>query len=405
MYFCLLIFSFLLNLSVAQTEIQIQNNLSVQSFGKAEQAENKRTGYLGRSFLPSISFEVGQERFQTGRYKSFSNPYGLLEARFNLFKGGRDQLESGVRDLQAKIGTFNLSLAVRDEINKVRKFQWQIIHNNELVRILEKEKKDNSKLKEQATRRASSGVSTKSDVLEFTIHESELEETIESLLHENKILKIGLLPLLGLDSDSSLEFSQTLIHEHDEALLIKKFDSKQNLQVKKLDADYESFNLQKKLINRWWTPSLDLYGGYYLYTLRDRDYLALRERDDRVIGLRLSFELFDGLKSYNQGTAAHYQAESKRLMVKHVERQNEAQTLMYQEDLKHTHEVMHYVQDRISKSKDYLKVTLQEYDRGFKNSLDALSAMQRYYRYEKQYLEKKKEYQLIKADLLALTGE
>ena len=66
---------------------------------------------------------------------------------------------------------------------------------------------------------------------------------------------------------------------------------------------------------------------------------------------------------------------------------------------------MHYIEDRIKKSKDYLKATLDEYDRGVKNSLDALTAMQRYYRYEKQYLEKKKEYQVIKSDILALRGE
>ena len=92
-------------------------------------------------------------------------------------------------------------------------------------------------------------------------------------------------------------------------------------------------------------------------------------------------------------------------MARHIERQTDAQYIMYQEDMKHTHEVMHYIEDRIKKSKDYLRITLEEYDRGVKNSLDALTAMQRYYRYEKQYLEKKKEYQLIKADLMAIQGD
>jgi outer membrane protein TolC len=133
--------------------------------------------------------------------------------------------------------------------------------------------------------------------------------------------------------------------------------------------------------------------------------VAYNARDDRVIGLRLSFELFDGLKSQNQSTATEYQAESKRLMARHIERQTDAQFLMYQEDLKHTHEVMHYVEDRIKKSKNYLTATLQEYDRGVKNSLDALTAMQRYYGYEKEFLMRKKEYQTIKSDLLAILGE
>ncbi len=405
MYFFLSLIVLIVSPTFAQSDGQLQNNLSIQSYGKAKDAEKVRTGFLGRSFLPYLTFELGQERFQTGRYQSYSNPYGLLEARFNLFRGGRDKLESNIRDHQAKIGSFNLDSAVREELNKVRKLQWQIIYNNELIKVIQNEKIENGRIKEQATRMAKSGVATRSDTLEFTIHDSELEESLESLNHENKILKIALLPLLGLESEEGLQFSESLEHQHDDALLQRKFSSKSYPQVARLNSEYESYDLQKRSINRWWTPSLDLYGGYYLYTLRDRDYLAIDARDDRVIGLRLTFELFDGMRSYNQGTSIHYQAESKRLMARHTERQTDAQYIMYQEDMKHTHEVMHYIEDRIKKSKDYLKVTLQEYDRGVKNSLDALTAMQRYYRYEKQYLEKKKEYQIFKADLLAIIGE
>jgi outer membrane protein TolC len=396
---------FLFSSAFVQADVPLHNNLSIQSYDKANESAKVKTGYLGRSFLPSLTFELGQEKFQTGRYKSYSNPYGMLEAKLNLFRGGRDNIESGIRDLQAQIGKYNLDSAGIDELNKVRKIQWQIVYNLELIKIVERERIENSKLKEQAIRRARSGISTSSDTLEFMIYNSQLEETIESLNHENKILKIGLLPLLGLDSSEGISFSQSLEHEHDDIVMKKTYSSIKNPQVQTLNAEYESFNLQKKSINRYWTPSFDLYGGYYLYTLRDRDYVAYNARDDRVIGLRLSFELFDGLKSQNQSTATEYQAESKRLMARHIERQTDAQFLMYQEDLKHTHEVMHYVEDRIKKSKNYLTATLQEYDRGVKNSLDALTAMQRYYGYEKEFLMRKKEYQTIKSDLLAILGE
>ena len=396
---------FLLSSVFAQTDVSLPDNLSIQSYDKANESAKVKTGYLGRSFLPSLTFELGQEKFQTGRYKTYSNPYGMLEAKLNLFRGGRDNIESGIRDLQAQIGKYNLDSAGRDELNKVRKIQWQIVYNLELIKIVERERIENSKLKEQAIRRARSGIATSSDTLEFMIYNSQLEETIESLNHENKILKIGLLPLLGLDSSEGLSFSQSLEHEHDDIVMKKTYSSIKNPQVQTLNAEYESFNLQKKSINRYWAPTFDLYGGYYLYTLRDRDYVAYNARDDRVIGLRLSFELFDGLKSQNQSTATEYQAESKRLMARHLERQTDAQFLMHQEDLKHTHEVMHYVEDRIKKSKIYLTATLQEYDRGVKNSLDALTAMQRYYGYEKEFIQRKKEYQIIKSDLLAILGE
>jgi outer membrane protein TolC len=384
---------------------ELQNNLAIQSYDKAKEAEKVRTGFLGRSFLPSVGLELGQERFKTGPYQVYTNPYAYLEGRFNLFRGGRDSLESQYRDLQANIGKFNQDQASRDELNKVRKLQWQIIHNIELIKILEQERSQNAKIREQANRRAQSGVSTKTDVLEFAIYDSELEESIESLKHENLILKTGLRPLLGMTGSEELTFAQSLEHQHDEELIVKKHSSKNNPSVARIEAESEGFEVQKKVWNRWWTPSVDLYGGYYLYTLRDRDYLSIQDREDTVVGVRLTLEIFDGMKSYNQSTSTHYQAESKKLMARHMERQTDAQFIMSQEDMKHTHEVMHYIEDRIKKSKDYLSFTLKEYDRGVKNSLDALVAMQRYYRYEKQYLEKKKEYQIIKADLLAILGE
>lgn len=380
-------------------------NLSVLGQRQNVESEKVKKGHLGRSFLPSLILEGGQERFQTGHYKQYNNPYGMLEARLNLFRGTRDLIESETRDLSAKIAEHNQTSTFRDQLSKVRKIQWQIIYNNELGNILEKERKQNSKIKSQAERRASSGVATRSDTLEFTIYDSELEEGIESLKHENKILKIGLLPLLGLENDHDLQFDVELQHQHDDLLLTKNFSSKTHPTVLSVEAEYENYKLQKRSSNLWWTPKVDIYAGYYLYTLRDRDYLSIRERDDRVIGVRLTMELFDGLKSSNSATVSHYQAEARMLQGRFLEKQTNAQYLMLKEDLLHTHEVMHYIEDRIKKSKDYLRITLDEYDRGVKNSLDALLAMQRYFKYEKQYLEKKKEYQTIKTDLLALRGE
>jgi outer membrane protein TolC len=381
------------------------NNLSIQGKTQAVEAEKVRQGYLGRSFVPSINLDLGQEQFQTGRYRNYTHPYGALEARLNLFRGGRDRIESEIRDLSFKSAEHNRSAVFRQELNQVRKIKFLIIYNNELIRILEDEFQQNKKFQAQAERRGRSGVASRSDVLEFTIYNSELEEGIESLKHENKILKISLFPLLNVNSADELTFAPGLVHEHDDQLMGKTFEAKKHPEIVAKKNEYEGFKLKKQSTGLWWTPSLDIYGGYYLYTLRDRDYISQSARDDRVIGARITFELFDGMKSINEKSAAHYQAEAKNLEAQYLEKKTDAQYLMLKEDLMHTHEVMHYVQDRIKKSKDYLRITLDEYDRGVKNSLDALTAMQRYYRYEKQYLEKKKEYQTIKADILALRGE
>lgn len=410
-----MLFAFLLALVSSQVlanessksalDLALEKNLSIHSFDKAREAAESKKGFLTRSFYPTLNLELGQENFQTGPYQARTGPYGMLEARFNLFRGGKDRMESELRDVISQSAQYDQELAVRGEINKIRKLQFQLMYNSELITILENELVVNKRIMNQALQRAKSGVTSRTDGLEFTIYESELVEGIESLQHENKILKIGLRPLLGLSEEEAIDVKTILEHQHDDDLLVKKYSFTTHPDVASLDAEVRKLNLQSKMNERWWTPSLDLYGGYYLYTLRDRDFPQPRDRDDTVVGLRLTMELFDARKGSREAIASAYQAESKRLMARYAEKQTAAKFLMLQEDLSHTHEVMHYVLDRIKKSKEYLNLTLKEYDRGVKNSLDALTAVQRYYRYEKQYLDKKKEYQLIKADILSILGE
>lgn len=406
--FVLLTMTFSVSLFAGELDLAQQmdaKNLSLKGHDLQIEAEKVKQGFLLRSFLPTLTVDFGQERFQTGRYREYGNPYGMIEARINLFRGGRDSIERDIRALEKRIAEHGRDSAFRDQLNKVRKLQWQIVYNTVLIQILEEEKKQNSKIKAQAERRARSGVTSRSDTLEFTIYNSELDEGIETLKHENEILKVGLLPLLGVESTKELSFQTALKHEHDDILLTKPYDAKSHPDVSSMMNQYEAQTLAQRSQKLWWTPKLDLYGGYYMYTLRDRDYISQEARDDRVIGARLTIELFDGMRAQNQASASFYQAEAKRLQGQFTEKETASKYIMLREDLLHTHEVMHYIVDRIAKSKDYLKVTLDEYDRGVKNSLDALTAMQRYFKYEKQYLKKKKEYQVIKADLLSLRGE
>lgn len=386
--------------------VDIKNNLAIQSMKRDQKASEVKEGHLDRSFFPELSLVVGEEYFNVESIPSRTEPYGFLEARLNLFRGGRDKLKSEIFQIQSRIANLRTDLVSRDEVNKARKLQYQIISNNELVAILQREKEENSKIKSQASRRAGSGVTSRTDTLEFNIYDSELEESIESLKHENKILRIGLLPLLGVDSENELTFPNKLDHQHDDVLLALNLAIDKHPNVARLKLEHELFSKEKSINKLYWTPSLDLYGGHYNnFELINREFRERSRLDAQVVGLRLTFNLFDGRKSSVEATSDQYKAEAKRMMAMHTERQTQAKFLMLKEDLIHTHEVMHYILDRIKKSKDYLRLTLKDYDRGVKNSLDALTAMQRHYKYEKQYLEKKKEYQMIKADLLAIIGE
>lgn len=385
--------------------LDLSENQAVLSLKTDEKATAAKEDYLLRSFLPELTLVVGEEHFKVESINPKTEPYGYLEARFNLFKGGKDQLTSEIIKLKSGLSRTQTDLRAREELNKIRKIEFEIIFNNELLTILQREKNENLKIRGQANKRSASGLATRTDSLEFTIYDSELEETIESLKHENKILKIGLAPLVGIETEQ-LVFPTSLEHQHDEALLSRVESFKNHPKVVSLKSENEILLKERSIERRFWLPSVDIFGGHYNnYEMINKDYRERNRLNAEAVGIRLTFELFDGLKSSVEATSNQYKAEAKRLMAQYTERETEAKFNMLKEDLIHTHEVMHYVLDRIKKSKEYLKFTLNEYDRGIKNSLDVLTAMQKYYGYEKNYLEKKKEYQMIKADLLALVGE
>lgn len=400
---CILFFLF--SLSFQSFGQDLSQNLRIQGAQKSEESLKAAEGHLGRSFLPKLRLAFGEEHFKVETVPQKTEPYGFLEARINLFRGGKDALRSEVMKLRSGLGALKSNLSSREELFKVRKLQFEIIFNNELIVLLEKERAANEKIKLQASRRAASGISTRSDILEFAIYDSKLEESIESLKHENKILKIGLGPLLGIPTEN-LTFPQTLNHDHDEALFTRAVSFEKHPQILSLKHQSEILDRERSIDRRFWLPSLDLYAGhYYNYHMINKDFRDFERLSAQGVGVRLTFELFDGLQSTVKATQKAYQAESKRILAQHAEKNTGAKFEMLKEDLLHTHEVMHYVIDRIQKSDDYLKLTLKEYDRGVKNSLDALTAMQRFYGYERDYLEKKKEYQLIKAELAMMLGE
>lgn len=383
----------------------VEGNLRWRSHAEARAGAEERTGALERSFLPTLSLEAGQEQFQTGSYASRLEPYGKLEARLNLYRGGRDGIDEHLRELRLRRATQAMDRDQREELRQVRRLRHEIIYNRQLRELRQRELAACQRVRTQVEQRVRSGVISRTDVLEFSLHESELTEEIEALEHENRIHLIGLRPLLGLAPDAALEIAGNLEHEHDDELMGRAVPLTPTPAVAVLTADAELVALERKSEARWWVPRVDLYGGQYLYTLRERDYISQRRRDDTAIGVRLSMELFDGGAAGAEASALAFEARAKELRAQHADAQARASFRMLQEDLRHTHEVIHYVLDRIAKSRDYLARTLTEYDRGVKNSLDALAALQRYYRYEQQHLEKKKEYQLLKAELMAQVGE
>lgn len=379
-----------------------ENVSGAESFADSARA---RTGSLRRSYLPTVEAQAGAERFQTGRYPYRGEPYGGVEAKVNLFRGGRDKLEEGARESQWRGAQAGAKKSYEAELTQARKAFWELVSLRETAALLKEALVENETHVQMASRRIARGLAAETDRLEFQIYASQLEEEVESLEHETLLVQLRLAAVLGADAAAQFTTPPAIPHDHDDALLDAEFNPANYPDVAQGKADAEAAGFQKSSARLWWTPSVDVYGSHFLYTLRDRDYPGQGIRDDRVIGARLTLPLFDGLKSNAEANAWAAQAEGYRRQAGQRARATAAQVAITKEDLKHEHELVHNSEERIAQGKRYLALTLDEYGRGVKNSLDVLGAAQRRTAFERQYAERRREYQTVRCDLLALLGK
>lgn len=382
-----------------------ENNRNVRAVRQAAEAARGRTGFAQRSFLPHLAAEAGQETFKTGVYDQRSQPYGGVEASLNLFRGGRDSLEENVREGQAKLAETLAKKLQIEELAKARKIYWRLAMNGELIASLEDAKARNEKVLESAQRRINRGLTTDTDRLEFEMYGLELQEEIESLTHEMLLLELELAPVLGQLEGTRFATVKAIPHQHDDELLSQEPQPGNMPDVATAREQASLAKFQGSLAARGWTPALDIYAGHHLYTFREREYVLQSERDDQVAGIRLKMALFDGLEPRAAARAFRKQSEAYRNQADHQSETVRARVRIAQEDMKHEDELIHSSERRIELGKKYLALTLDEYDRGVKNSPDVLGALQKWVNLNREYAERRREYQAVRAELLQLLGQ
>jgi outer membrane protein len=382
-----------------------ERNQNVKSAILSEEAASARTGYFARSFLPRLLIEGGAENFETGIYRRLTQPYGLLEAKVNLFQGGRDYLEEQIREGEYLSARSQSRKLQNQELLEVRQAYWTLVYQSEEIEIHKKAVEQNEKYLAAANRRIQRGLTTETDRLDFQINRDVLKEELESLEHEVLLTEIKLQSLLSTAEGQKFKGADQIPHDHDEQIMSFGLDSASNADVMELQAAEQIARSRSASTHRWWMPSLDVYAGYYLYTLRDRDYVDQALRNDTVAGFRLTLHLFDGFESIRQASASGKQAEAQEGKAYQETRKAHAKLRLVQEEMKHQHELIHTAEGRIELGQSYLSRTLGDYDRGVKNSVDVLGALQRLIQFKSRYAELRRDYQQSKAELLGMLGK
>lgn len=367
-------------------------------------AARSRERSLLRSFLPTASVDAGAERFQTGNHGGMTQPYGSAEARVNLLRGGRDRWHERRLAGLAALTSARSDVELASMIAEARHAYLRLVHAREMGMLIKDALLENQRLLERADRRIRRGLATETDRLEFELGGSQLKEDEESFAHSELQLRLRLAALLGLPAGAEITTAHRLEHVHDESLLGRAFEPGAHPEAAQLAAQGEAARADSKAASLWWAPSLDAYAGKYLYTLRDREYPSARHRDDFAVGGKLSLRLFDGGAERAEARARRLEAEAAGKSLAQRRNDLRARVRIIEEELKHDHDLVHFAEDRIELARRYFNSTLDEYERGVKNSLDVHAAAQRLLGYRRQLAERRRDYGLTKTELLKEHG-
>ena len=386
-------------------ELVNKKNQHVSGAALKREAAERLTGFLARSYIPTLEAHVGGESFRTGSVAGETQPYGALELKLNLFRGGRDALEESTRQAQSRVARAGFEQTRLQELTQARHSYWALVYYREQVTLIDDALKQNETNLAAGNKRIKAGIATETDRIEFEMYRVQLGQDRARMILGAANSQRALNVLIGRAEGTPLETTQTLPHQHDDVILDAALETQTHRDIQALVAEGEIANSQQQLAYRWWAPSLDLYGSYSLYRFQDRSNTLLADRFEAAAGITLRMNVFDGLQSVASGDSSRLRAEGVRQETAQTARELSANFEGAKQELRLTHDLIHAGEQSVETGAEYLKRTQAEYARGVKNSPDVFSATEKYVNLRRRYAEIRRDYQIAKSDLLAILGK
>ena len=381
-----------------------KRNSRVQGAGLLKESAQAGQGHLRRSYLPTLSATLGRESYVTGTQDERADTYGGLDARLNLFRGGRDRWRDEMHEARVKSATAAAESTLRGELKRARGEYWQLVSGREMTKILEAALEENRRNLTAAERRIRAGAATETDRIEFEMHQIELEQDLARTRLQSENSQRELAVRLGLDDETEIITSLKVDHDHKDDLLMANYQPSEHPVVSTLAGRAEEAKFRAMELGLWWSPSLDVYAGYDLHPFREREYEPEKERYESVLGVRLTVNLFDGWISRAESQQYRLEAAGLAREAGQTAREVDAQIDNARAALRLTHELIHRSEDGLKRASSYLTRTLDEYRRGVKNSPDVLSASDRNVAMKRRFAELRRDYQLARSELLETLG-
>lgn len=379
-----------------------EKNGNVAAARNSHLAAKERTGFLRRSFLPTISARTGTESARVGSERHSNMNYWTAEGKINLFRGGRDKLEENILSRKSEMAGHEANREIQSEIRDARSTYWHLAAVELLLKDAKEAIEKNEDNIKSARRRVGAGVATGADAVQFDLEKTELVYEFKKLELEQDVLRNRLAVIIGHADHKRLRIEAQFPHPPESEFQEIPIHPEENLSVSIFKHREEIERMRSRQAGRWYMPQVDVYASYGVPSMSEDHTLAIRQQTESIAGISLSLDL--GHAFQDRAVEKAQELESKALASRGAFQKNSvrAQGHELQHDLRLLHELIHDADKNVQRAQEFLKLTRIEYARGAKNGPDLLEAFSKSYAFRRKKIELNLEYQLAKAELDAL---
>lgn len=353
-------------------------------------------------FLPEIAVETGSlQEIPKDPNDSGTYYYGI--GRINLYNGGVDSLARKALLLDKDRAEASVALSRQKVSRDVTRRYAELLFFDESLKLKREALELNRKQMQLAKRKASGGITSSADVLEFEFRENELNTEISLLVHERALSSRELSTSMGSEPRNDLDVIGPLTPELAKFVVQPEGSAAflEQLNVLNPKVEAEIAELRNRAAASVWLPKLNFEIRYGNMEFADPEVLGSPAwRFD----LRLTLPIFTGLETVyaRQATASLVREKEAQLRRSRLTANNQIQDR--EEKLQVLQNLIRMQKENIARAERYYKATLAEYLRGVKNSPDLSGATERLFNARLRELALVKDVVLARIGLLEVTS-
>ncbi len=363
----------------------LEKNPEVASLISAKESEEALYKSTYSNFLPALDAVGGWDQITVDDpLHSEKGYYGYLNAKFNLFRGFRDQNLMQKQDIQVALKSLDIEQKKRELRKEIVSIASDMIYLHRLEAVLVDEWDLTKNQKKMAARIVAAGITSGVDNLELEIRESEIEINRRQIAQLHAEAHERLFKLTGENIPES-EFDRINFSPLDE--LTKDpgdFSLEKSISYKRAVLLTVLSEKERKEVRSEFMPSVDL-----LYTTGRLTPLvpSLANYNESKYGIQITIPLFSGLGTYYRNSAARELINAREKEKTAAILDVQASVNILKEKKKELLGLYEINEKKQTVSKKYYDMTFGEYTRGIKNSPDLVGATERWFNAQKRKYE------------------